>query len=132
MNDTNDTMEKAIRKAYNQLPLHIQNGIKNVAILVENEPSREVREREGLREDETLLGYYQGIPLSDRGEAYGVGVTMPDTVTLYTGPIVATARDTGKELSRVVYETLIHEFAHHFGMDEEAVRVWEENHLTEL
>src|SRR5690606_13387172 len=83
--------EGLIEEGYEQLPEWVREKIKNVAVLVEDEPSEEVREREGLGEDETLLGYYQGIPLSERGEHYGVGGTMPDTITLYRLPILQAA-----------------------------------------
>ena len=77
--------ERLAAKGFEQLPAWVREKIKNVAILVEQEPSEEVRETEGLSDDETLLGYYQGIPLTERGEHYGVGMTMPDTITLYKG-----------------------------------------------
>jgi predicted Zn-dependent protease with MMP-like domain len=77
---------------------------------------------EGLGDDETLLGYYQGIPLTARGENYGVGVTMPDTITLYQWPIEDAAAEDGLPVAQVIAETIWHEFAHFFGMDEHEVR----------
>lgn len=118
--------EQLVEKGYERLPQWAREKIKNVALLVEDEPSEEVRRSEGLDDDETLLGYYQGIPLSARGEMYGVGVTMPDTITLYQIPIEHAAAEDGKDVRDVVAETIWHEFAHHFGMDEHEVRVREE------
>jgi predicted Zn-dependent protease with MMP-like domain len=99
-----------------------RDRIANVAILLEEEPDDEVRAREGLGDGETLLGLYQGIPLSERGEGYGIGVTLPDTITLYTKPILEEAEETDGDVARVVRETIWHEFGHYFGLDEHEVR----------
>lgn len=120
-----DEFEKMAEEGFLRLPEWVQAKIRNVALLVENEPSEEVRTREGLSIDETLLGYYQGIPLSERGEMYGVGITMPDTITLYVNPILEAAKQDGKDVREVIAETIWHEYAHHFGMDEYEVRARE-------
>lgn len=117
-----EEFERLIEDGYEKLPEWVQKKIKNVAILVEDEPSEEVRTVEGLSHDETLLGYYQGIPLTERGENYGVGMTLPDTVTLYKLPIEQAAAEDGLPVAQVITETIWHEFAHHFGMDEHEVR----------
>lgn len=96
--------------------------VQNVALLVEDEPSAEVREQEGLQEGETLLGLYQGIPATLRGDTYGIGPTLPDTITLYRLPIEEAAREDGQDIRTVIAETIWHEFAHYFGMDEREVR----------
>jgi len=118
--------EKLIEEGYEKLPEWVRTKIKNVALLIEDEPSSEVRQKEGLGEDETLLGYYQGIPLSERGEHYGIGITMPDTITLYKNPIEMAAEEDGIPVAQVVAETIWHEFAHHFGMNEHEVRFRED------
>ena len=128
--------EKLVAEGYEKLPAWVREKIRNVALLVEDEPSDEVRKREGLGEDETLLGYYHGIPLTARGDFYGVGATMPDTITIYQEPILEladeeTSQEAGDEtyfenVRRIVAETVWHEFAHHFGMDEHEVRLREE------
>jgi len=114
--------EELVEEGYERLPLWVREKIQNVALLIEDEPSAEDRELQGLSEDETLLGLYKGIPLSERGELYGVGMTLPDTITLYQFPIEAAAEEDGLPVAQVVAETIWHEFAHHFGMDEHAVR----------
>lgn len=117
-----DDFEKLVAEGYEQLPQWVRDKIKNVALLVEDEPSREDREAEGLADDETLLGLYKGIPLSERGQEYGVGMTLPDTITLYQKPIEQAAEEDAMPVAQVVAETIWHEFAHHFGMDEHEVR----------
>jgi len=117
-----DEFEKLVGEGFERLPEWIRDKIRNVALLVEDEPSGEDRKMERLAEDETLLGLYKGIPLSERGEHYGVGLTMPDTITLYQLPIEDAATEDGKDVREVIAETIWHEFAHHFGMDEHQVR----------
>ena len=114
--------EKLVGQGYEKLPQWVREKIKNVALLVEDEPSREDRVAEGLGDDETLLGLYKGIPLSARGGEYGVGMTMPDTITLYQVPIEEAAQEDGLPVAQVIAETIWHEFAHHFGMDEHEVQ----------
>jgi predicted Zn-dependent protease with MMP-like domain len=114
--------EELVVEGYGRLPEWVREKIKNVALLVEDEPSQEDREAEGLGDDKTLLGLYKGIPLSARGENYGVGMTLPDTITLYQLPIEEAAEEDNKDVRDVVAETIWHEFAHHFGMDEHEVR----------
>ena len=121
--------ESLIEDGFALLPEWVRKKIKNVAILVEDEPSREIRKQEHLADDETLLGLYQGIPLSARGENYGVGMTMPDTITLYQKPIEEAGEEDGIEIKKVIADTIWHEFAHHFGMDEKEVRDREKKHL---
>lgn len=104
------------------LPLKFQSKIANVAILLEDEPSMRVRREEELAQNETLLGLYHGVPLSERGDGYGIGETLPDTITLYKIPILAEAGDDPEEVQRVVTETIWHEFGHYFGLDEDEVQ----------
>lgn len=114
---------------WNNVPERYAKLVKNVALLVEDEPDDEVRELEGLVGDETLLGIYRGIPNTERGSDYGVGGTLPDTITLYRLPIMAEAEeltDTDKNLYRenlrkVVRETIWHEVGHYFGLDEHPI-----------
>lgn len=114
---------------WQNLPERFLKQVKNVAVLVEDEPSEEVRTEEGLGEGETLLGLYHGFPNTARGSEYGVGPTLPDTITLYRLPILDEAQeltDTDKNLfpemvKRVVRETIWHEVGHYFGLDEEPI-----------
>ncbi|PIR83613.1 hypothetical protein COU18_02940 [Candidatus Kaiserbacteria bacterium CG10_big_fil_rev_8_21_14_0_10_51_14] len=122
-----DEFEKLVGEGFERLPEWVRAKIKNVVILVEDEPSAKDRKMEGLSDDETLLGLYKGIPLSERGDLYGVGITMPDTITLYQMPIEEAAEEDKKDVRTVIAETIWHEFAHHFGMDEGEVRMREQN-----
>lgn len=124
--------DQLVADGYAQLPQWVREKISNVALLTEDEPSDEDRMAQGLSDDETLLGLYKGIPLTARGDSYGFGMVLPDTITLYRRPILDMADEAvGPEASDVEYfervrkivaETIWHEFAHHFGMDEHEVR----------
>jgi predicted Zn-dependent protease with MMP-like domain len=101
--------------------------IQNVAVLVEDEPSEEVRKLEGLEEEDTLLGLYLGVPQTVRGEGYGVGVTLPDTITIYRLPALLEAEevlarektgDLNNAVRKVVQDTIWHEVGHYFGYDD--------------
>lgn len=118
--------EKLVHEGFLLIPEKFRERIRNVALLVEDEPSEEVRQKEGLSEDETLLGLYQGIPATARGDSYGIGPTLPDTITLFQLPIEEAAEGDLDGIRKVIAETIWHEYAHYFGMDEEAVRSREE------
>ena len=123
---TREEFEKLVDEGFLLIPETFRAQIQNVALLVENEPSREVRAQEGLIGEETLLGLYQGIPNTARGDSYGVGPTLPDTITLYQLPIEEKANSDPEEVRRIVAETIWHEYAHYFGMEEDEVRLREE------
>ena len=114
--------EKLVQEGFLLIPGKFREKIQNVALLVEDEPSEEMRIREDLAGDETLFGLYQGIPATVRGDTYGVGPTLPDTITLFQRPIEEDAGGIPEEIRRMVAETIWHEYAHYFGMDEEEVR----------
>ncbi len=125
--------ERIAAEEFAAVPERFRRLIQNVALLIEDEPSEDVRKEEGLGPGETLLGLYHGIPASARGDFYS-GV-LPDTITLYRLPLYEEARALraeGRAKSKeeavrlAVRETLWHEIGHYFGMSEEAVHAREE------
>lgn len=114
--------EKLAQEGFLLIPEKFRERIQNVALLIEDEPSEEVRKREGLGRDKTLLGLYRGIPATLRGDSYGVGPTVPDTITLYRLPIEEVAARGGEDVRTVIAETIWHEYAHYFGMSEDDIR----------
>ena len=121
-----EEFDTLVQEGFLLIPEKFRERIQNVALLVEDEPSEEVRIREGLSEHETLLGLYQGIPATARGDSYGIGPTVPDTITLFKLPIEEAGGNVPEEVRKVVAETIWHEYAHYFGMDEDEVRFREE------
>lgn len=113
--------EKYIEDGLAAIPERYREKIRNVAILLEDELSDAVRKEQGLADDESLLGLYQGVPLSERGDGYGIGATLPDTITIYKLPTLDEAAETDGDVARVVRETIWHEFGHYFGLDEDEV-----------
>jgi len=103
--------ERLVRKAIDSLPPGVHLMMENVEIVVEDEPTLEQR---GEGED-GLLGLYEGIPHEDRGSSYNM--ILPDKITIFRGPLER-ATTTPSELFAEVRATVIHEVAHHFGMDE--------------
>ena len=117
--------EKYVEEGFFKLPEWVREKIRNVALLVEDEPSEEVRRQEGLGPGDTLLGLYQGIPLT--GKSVADSMTLPDTITLYKLPIEKASAEDGVDVRQIIAETIWHEYAHHFGMDEDEVRLTEQD-----
>ena len=123
-----------VESEWQDVPERFARKVENVALLIEDEPSEEVRQQEGLTPGETLLGLYHGVPATERGAMYGVGGTLPDTITLYRLPILAEAQeltDTDtirlvENVRKVVLETIWHEVGHYFGLEEEPIARREE------
>lgn len=121
-----DTFDALGLSLWESVPPHFKEKIDNVALLFEDEPSEEVCMQEGLEKGETLLGLYHGIPLTHRGQGYGVGMTLPDTITIYRSSVLESARydmrHTSESLEeaveRVLAETLWHEVGHYFGLSD--------------
>lgn len=115
---------------WDAMPEKYKAHVENVALLVEDEPSEDLRREEKLGPGETLLGHYHGIPNTERGAGYGVGGTLPDTITLYRLPLLMeaeyfTEHEGGEfrdNVVRAVRETLWHEIGHYFGLDEHPIR----------
>ncbi len=120
--------EHIVAEEFTKVPERFAVRLKNVVLLVEDEPNEYTRKEEKLTNGTTLLGLYRGTPLNARGEWYGVGVTMPDTITIYRMPVLAYAVSKSPNgqvdelaVRRVVRETIWHEVGHAFGLDEPSV-----------
>jgi predicted Zn-dependent protease with MMP-like domain len=112
---TKEDFEKLVRDALDGLPEEIEGLMTNVDIVIEDLPTRKLA-AEIDADREGLLGLYQGIPLTERGESY-FGV-LPDRIALYRTNLERVARSR-HELAQIVKKTVIHEIAHHFGIDDE-------------
>lgn len=89
--------------------------MENVQLVIEEEPDEETAAEADV-DPESLLGLYQGIPLTERDASY-FGV-LPDRIALYRRNLQRTARNV-RELREAVRRTVIHEVAHHFGIDDD-------------
>lgn len=124
---TEDEFARLVEEGYKALPQWVREKISNAALIIADEPSEEDRKLHGLSDDETLLGLYSGIPLSARGSEYGVPLALPDTITIYRLPIISAAEGNEELVPGIVADTVWHEFAHHFGMDEAEVEAREQS-----
>jgi predicted Zn-dependent protease with MMP-like domain len=108
---TRRRFEQLAAEALDELPGWVHERLENVEVVVEDEPPP----------GQPLLGLYEGVPLTRRGEHYTWA--LPDRITLYQGPIEHVARRAGgRDLKRVIADTVIHEVAHFFGITEERLR----------
>lgn len=99
--------EELVGEALDEIPPALADTMNNVVILVEDEPPPESPE---------LLGLYEGTPLTERGEWYS-GV-LPDAIRLFRLPILRMC-ETYDDAVEEVLVTVVHEVAHHFGIDDE-------------
>ncbi|MCR4330955.1 MAG: metallopeptidase family protein [Patescibacteria group bacterium] len=115
--------EKLVEKGITAIPEKFRRMMDNVIVVIADEPSEKTRQEHGLSADETLLGLYEGIPRTERGVEYG-GLVMPDTITIFQHPIEEKAESTD-DIPEIVANTIWHEIAHYFGMNEDEVRAEE-------
>lgn len=101
--------------ALDGLPPDIQRLLENVAIVIDDEPSPEQLREEGLDDDETLYGLYEGVPATAWGADWAA---VPNKITLYRLPLEEDFPDPA-QLTDEVRRTVLHELAHHAGIDDE-------------
>jgi len=110
--------ERLVDKALRKLPRDFKEKIKNVAVVVEDWADDETLAEMGIEPPDTLYGLYRGIDLTRRDSGYGN--VLPDTVTIYQGPIEEDCEDE-EEMAELVRETVIHEIGHYFGLDDDTM-----------
>lgn len=122
---TRADFEQYVKEAIDTIPPRFRKAVRNLAIVVEDEPSDELLREMEIEPPDTLFGLYQGTPLTERG--WGYGNTLPDRITLYQGPI-EDASENEDDLIVCIGETLIHELGHYFGLSEEEIEEIEERY----
>jgi predicted Zn-dependent protease with MMP-like domain len=120
---TRDAFEKLVEEALREIPKRFRTEMRNVAVVVEDEPPQDVLDELEIPPGETLLGLYQGTPITER--SWGHGNNLPDRISIYQGPIEDACEDED-EIRDCIAETVIHEFGHYFGMSEEQIEEIEE------
>ncbi len=110
--------ESYVTQAIDEIPKKYQEKMKHVAILIEDEPTPQQKERLGLRHCDALFGLYEGVPLTKRGGA--VLTISPDKITLFKHPMLELFPD-ATSLKTQIKETLWHEVAHFFGLNHEQI-----------
>lgn len=110
--------ETLVAEALATIPEPFRAALDEVAIVIDDEPSPEQRHSEGLRPDETLYGLYEGVPRTEWGADWA---PIPNKITLFRLPLEADFPDP-EELAEEVRLTVIHELAHHLGIDDDRLR----------
>jgi predicted Zn-dependent protease with MMP-like domain len=122
---TRASFKELVQEAIDSIPRRFRREIKNLAVVIEDEPSPELLAEMEVEPPDTLLGLYQGIPLTERGS---YGNVLPDRITLYQGPIEEECEGDEDEIVVAIGETLIHELGHYFGMSEDQIMDIEERY----
>jgi predicted Zn-dependent protease with MMP-like domain len=100
--------DELVADALDQIPAPLASAMDNVVVLIEDKHP----------EDPDLLGLYEGVPLTERTHDYAGA--LPDRITLYREPLLSMCADE-PELVHEVLVTVVHEIAHHFGIEEDAL-----------
>jgi predicted Zn-dependent protease with MMP-like domain len=119
---SDDQFQELIDKAFDSLPKVHRDRVQNVAILFSDTPTLEQRHELQLRHDQTLLGLYQGVPLSQR---QGRPSLFPDRITLFKWPLLMQSHD-DTSLYEAIRHTLWHEIAHYYGLNHDKIRELEQ------
>jgi predicted Zn-dependent protease with MMP-like domain len=122
---TRERFTALVEEALREIPQRFRDAMRNVAVVVEDEPSQDVLDDLEMEPDDTLLGLYHGTPLTERESNYGNA--LPDRISIYQLPIEEACEDEG-DIRQCVAETVIHEFGHYFGLSEEEIQEIEEKY----
>ena len=110
-----------VEDALSSIPFEFHEKMANLVILVESEPDEEVLRRVGVKAGYTLLGLYQSVPLTAQAHARPM---LPESITIYQRPIENYCLGDPERIRKQVRSTVLHEVAHHFGMDHEEMPIW--------
>ena len=122
---TRERFTELVEQALKEIPRRFRKEMRNVAVVVEDEPSPELLEEMEVEPGDTLFGLYQGTPLPERGWSFGN--TLPDRIAIFQKP-TEDACETEEDIRNCIAETVIHEFGHYFGMSEEEIEEIEEKY----
>lgn len=106
---TGAEFEDSVSTALDAVPTALMDMLDNVVFFVEAEPPED--------QPEDLLGIYEGVPLTERDLGWGAG-SLPDRITLFQGPLSRFC-ESREELEDEITITVVHEIAHHFGIDDQ-------------
>ncbi len=110
-----EVFERLVAQAVDGLPEQFITRLKNIDVVVEEQPTSAKLAEVRLRRGETLLGLYEGVPLTKRGRHYGM--VVPDKITIFQKPIETNCKN-DTEVKAEVQRVVKHEIAHHFGISD--------------
>jgi predicted Zn-dependent protease with MMP-like domain len=119
--DELSSFEQLVKEALASIPPEFHEQMENVLVRVQYEPGEEVMQRVGIKEGYSLLGLYEGVPLTTYGQARA---PHPEIITIYQRTIEAYCHGDPDRIREQVRHTVLHEVAHHFGIDHEEMPIW--------
>ncbi len=108
-----ERFSRLVARSIEDLPEEFCDRLENIDVVVEDEPTRRQLAEGGLKRGETLLGLYEGVPLTNRGNSYGM--VVPDKISIFQKPIEAKCQSDA-EIVAEIQSVVRHEIAHHFGI----------------
>lgn len=105
-----------VHRALRDVPQPFRQHLREVDIVVKRRPGREDLRQAGLGAGESMYGFYQGVPLTERGASHGM--VLPDVIHIYQEPLEEDFADE-RELIAEIRTTVLHEVAHFFGIDDD-------------
>jgi predicted Zn-dependent protease with MMP-like domain len=119
--DELSAFEQLVKEALASIPPEFHEQMENVLVRVQYEPGEEVMQRVGIKEGYSLLGLYEGVPLTTYGQARA---PHPEIITIYQRTIEDYCHGDPDRIREQVRHTVLHEVAHHFGIDHEEMPIW--------
>jgi predicted Zn-dependent protease with MMP-like domain len=120
---TRERFTQLVEDALREIPKRFRREMRNVAVVVEDEPSQALLDELEMEPGDSLFGLYQGTPLPER--SWSFGNNLPDRISIYQRP-TEEACETEDDIRDCIAETVIHEFGHYFGMSEDEIEEIEE------
>jgi predicted Zn-dependent protease with MMP-like domain len=114
-----ERFERLVARAIESLPEEFRERLENIDVVVADEPTRTQLRGLGGKRGETLLGLYEGVPLTER--SYNYGFVTPDKVTIFQRPIEAMCQNDAQIIAEV-QKVVRHEIAHHFGISDDRLK----------
>lgn len=114
-----EKFEELVEEALAEIPGKFKKFIQNLAVIIEEKPSRETYGKTGASPFSTILGHYHGVPFKHRGPFYGN--LPPDVIVIYQKSIESVC-STEEEIKKKVREVVFHEIGHYFGLSEKELR----------
>lgn len=108
--------EQLVSTAVSVLPDEFAAKLENIDVVVQDWPTVDQLQQAGLRHAQSLLGLYEGVPLTKRGQHYGL--VPPDKITIFQKPIEAKCGQRDTEIAAEITRVVKHEIAHHFGISD--------------
>lgn len=116
-----EKFEALVNEGLKAIPKRFLEKLNNVTVTTDNRPNQEQRYARKIKANDLLLGLYEGVPQTRRWE---YNLALPDKITIFQEPI-ETLANSEADIRKLVADTVWHELAHHFGMDEGRVRAAE-------